>query len=430
MKDTSMKKSKELFEKAKKVIPGGVQNARRPSCFTNSYPIFNDKAKGSHLWDVDGNEYIDWLLSYGPIVLGHCDEKVDDAVISVIKNGFLFNLSAPIQIELAEKLIQHVPCAEMCVTVMTGSEATATAVRIARTYTGKDIIARWGYHGWLDWCVDNKTGVPGGVTNDTKSFKYNDLNSLEEVLIKNKGKVAAIIMMPFEVVMPEKGFLEGVRKLADNHKAVLIFDEIRSWPRMGLGGAQKYFGVTPDITALSKGLGNGYPISVVVGKADIMQATEKTVISATYFPSKMGMVAALETIRQLENEKLIEHFKNIGERLSNGLRKIIENKKIKASVMGAPQLPFLIFGDEEVNIKALSGQSMVAAVNTSSSGKVDKEIEKANKLTDLFYSETIKRGVFFHPKHHWFTCTSHTFEDVDNTLKICDESLNVAVKNL
>ena len=425
----NMKKSYQLFEKAKKLVPGGMQNTRRPSCFTEAYPKFANKANGSHLWDVDGNEYIDWMLAFGPIILGYCNNKIDAAVKDVIKNGFIFSLAAPTQLTLAEKLIEHIPSAEMYVSVMNGSDATAAAVRIAKVYTGREVIIRWGYHGWLDWCVDNHIGVSQGVTDSVKTFKYNDLTSLEEVLEKNKNKVACIIMMPFEVILPEKGFLEGVRELANSHKVVLIFDEIRSWPRMGLGGAQKYFGVTPDITTLSKGLGNGYPISAVVGKAEVMEVAEKTVISATYFPNILGVVAALETIRQLEDGKVIDHIWKVGLKLKEGLRELIKSRNVEATIFGAPPMPFLMFGNKETNINALNIQPLGSAINAAFN-KGDKENERIHRLTDLFYSETIKRGIFFHPKHNWFTCWAHTEEDIKKTLKVSDEALDIAIKRL
>ena len=427
-----MKKSKEYFEIAKKIIPGGVQNARRPGCFAEGYPIFNDRAKGAHFWDVDGHEYIDWMLSFGPIVLGHCNKEVDDAVREVIETGFIFNLTAPTQLTLAQKLIEHIPCAEKVITVATGSEATLVAIRTARIYTGKDIIVQWGYHGWFDWAITNHLGIPKGIYDDIKTFTYNDLKSLEKVLEQNKNKVAGIIMMPFEIVMPEPGFLEGVRKLADTYGAVLIFDEIRSWPRMGLGGAQKHFGVTPDITTLSKGIANGYTLSTVVGKADIMEAAAKSVISATYFPSTMPMVASLATIKQLEDKKVMDHIWKIAKMLGDGLAELVKSKKVNATVFGAPQMPFLMFGDREANIKSLNGVTMSFSATgaADSKGDEDKEKIKAQLLADKFYSETVKRGIFFHPKHHWFSCLAHTEEDVKKTLKASEEALDIALKSI
>lgn len=429
----NMEKSNEYFQISKKLIPGGVQTSRHPRNFTEAYPIFTDMGNKGHIWDVDGNEYIDWMLSFGPIILGHCNKEVDDSVKEVMKNGFVFDLTSPMQLTLIKKIVEHIPCAEKAIVVTTGSEATSAAVRIARIHTGKKIIIKWGYHGWHDWCSDNHEGIPNETYDLVKTFRYNDLNSLEKVLEENKNKVACIIMMPFEIVLPDQGFLEGVREMANNHKVVLIFDEIRSWPRLGLGGAQKYFGVTPDIATISKGIANGYPISLVVGKAKIMDAAEKTAISATYFPSKLGMSAALATIKKLEDMKVMDHISNIAIKLGTGLRELIENKNVKATVFGVPQMPFLMFGDKEINLKALNFRTIAAPVNAVNDEKKDlenNEIIKANRLKDLFYNETIKRGVFFHPNHHWFSCFAHTDEDVDRTLKVSEEALDIAIKNL
>jgi glutamate-1-semialdehyde aminotransferase len=416
------KKSLKLFETAKGLIPGGVQKARHPKNFTENYPIFMEKGKGAHIVDVDGNEYIDWLLSYGPIVLGHSYQTIDDAVMQEMREGFLLNLTQPLQLELARKLVELIPCAEKVLFVNTGSGATSAAVRIARLYTGRERIVRWGYHGWHDWsCPTPGAGIPRSTGETVLSFFYNNLDSLNEVMEKNRGEVACIIMMPLEIEIPKKGFLEGVRDLADRHEVVLIFDEVRSWPRMGLGGAQKYYGVTPDMTTLSKGVANGYPISAVVGKGEIMDAVVQTTVSATYFPSTLGISAALATIDVMEKQNVIKHLWSIGRELADGLRSIVAQKKVNAHIMGESPMPFLIFGEsknyariwyEEIYRKGYPGTA------------------KDRLLMHTFFNETIKRGVFFHPRHHWFTCFSHTQKDVEQTLEVADQCLDIAIKDL
>jgi len=421
MNKDKVKKSHELFELAKTLSPGGVQKSRRPSNFSEDYPIFMERGRGAHVFDVDGNEYIDWLLSYGPIVLGHCYSKVDQAVIEEINRGFLFDLTHPLQLMLAKKLTELLPCAEKVLFVNTGSGATSAAIRIARIYTGKNMVVRWGYHGWHDWCCPSKAGIPESTLQDMITFDYNDLDSLQNVLEKNKGKVACIIMMPFEVELPKPGFLEGIRELADTYGVILIFDEVRSWPRMGLGGAQKYYGVTPDMTTLSKGIANGYPISAVVGKEEIMAASEKTTISGTYFPSTLGIAAALATIQELEDTNAIDHMWKIGEKLSQGLKDLVEEKKVKAEVIGLPVMPFLIFGGKEDYEKVWYEKIYEE--------KGDPGTKEDKRLMRIFYSETVKRGVFFHPRHHWFTCFSHTEEDVKKTLQVAEQALDLAKKS-
>ena len=422
MDKNRIQKSLEMYEVAKTLFPGGVQSARHPKNFTGSYPIFMERGVGSHVYDVDGNEYIDWMLSYGPIILGHRNETVDRAVLEQIGRGFLFDLTHPLQLELGKKLIQHIPSAEKVVIVNTGSEATSAAIRIARIYTGKEIVIRWGYHGWHDWsCPTPEAGIPKDTSEKVFTFDYNDLDSLQKLLEKFRGKVACIIMMPLEIELPKPGFLEGVRELATDFKALLVFDEVRSWPRVGLGGAQKYYRVTPDMTTLSKGIANGYPISAVVGKSDIIMSAEKTTISATYFPSTLGISAALATINVLEKKETMDHLWKIGENLMKGIEQIVASKKIEASVMGLPVMPFLVFGKK----------SDYERVWYEDIYKVkDPGTEKDRALMTAFYSETVQRGIFFHPRHHWFTCLAHTEEDVAKTLRAVEQSLDSALKRV
>ncbi len=381
-----------------------------------------EKGKRAHIVDVDGNEYIDWLLSYGPIVLGHSYPRVDNVVMQEMQEGFLLNLTQPLQLELARKLVELIPCAEKVLFVNTGSGATSAAVRIARLYTGREKIVRWGYHGWHDWsCSTPGAGIPRSTGESVLSFFYNDLDSLNELLEKNRGEVACIIMMPLEIEIPKKGFLEGVRELADRYDVVLIFDEVRSWPRMGLGGAQKYYGVTPDLTTLSKGVANGYPISAVVGKGDIMDAVVQTTVSATYFPSTLGISAALATIDVMEKKDVINHLWCIGRELADGLRSIVAQKKVTAHIMGESPMPFLVFGDSK-NYERLWYEEIYR--------NGDPGTDKDRLLMYTFFNETIKRGVFFHPRHHWFTCFSHTEKDVEQTLEVADQCLDIAIKAL
>ncbi len=421
MNSDRLEQSHKLFELAKSLMPGGVQKARRPSNFSQNYPVFMERGKGAHIYDVDGNEYIDWLLSYGPIVLGHCYPKVDQAVIVEINKGFLFDLTPPLQLTLAQKLIDLIPCAEKVLFVNTGSGATSAAVRIARIYTGRSMVVRWGYHGWHDWSCPSQAGIPRSTLRDVLTFSYNDLDSLENVLEENGGKVACIIMMPLEIELPKPGFLEGVRELANAYGVVLIFDEVRSWPRMSLGGAQEYYGITPDMTTLSKGIANGYPISAVVGKEEIMAVAEKSTISATYFPSTLGLAAALTTIKELEDTQAIDHLWRMGKQLGDGLKDIIEGKRVKAEILGLPIMPFLIFGRKADYDKVWYERIYQGG---------DPGTKEDKRLMNSFYDETIKRGVFFHPRHHWFTCLSHTEDDVRKTLQVTEEALDIAKKRI
>jgi len=401
--------SENLFQEAVDLIPGGVTSARHPTKFIRGrYPIFMNRGKKCHVWDVDGNEYIDWILSFGPIILGHHHERVDTAVIENLKQGFCFTMVHPVQNELAKKLIKIIPCAEMVKFVTSGSDATTAAVRIARVYTGRDKVIRWGYHGWHDWCyggagTDRESfGVTEGVKKDILTFTYNDLDSLRNQFDRHQGEIACVIMQPFEATLelPQDGFLEGVKEITHDNGAVLIYDEIRTGFRLALGGAQEYFNAIPDLAAVSKAIANGYPISAVVGKREIMEAAKKTRISATFLVNSFPMVAALVTLDELERKNGIEYMWRLGRRLMSGLRDIIDEQGVDAEVVGLPPLPMIRFRGLDSD-----GHSV---------------------LKTAFYTETTKRGVLFHPNHCWFLSLGHTKEDVDRTLEVSRESLRKA----
>ncbi|MGA2108758.1 MAG: aminotransferase class III-fold pyridoxal phosphate-dependent enzyme, partial [Syntrophorhabdales bacterium] len=302
-------RSQELFDEAKKLIPGGVLGARKPSDFIEGeYPIFLESGKGCRLIDVDGNEYIDFLCGYGPIILGYREEEVDEAVIRQIRDkGFCFTLTQPYQNQLAKKLKEHVPSAERSIFLKTGSDGTTASIRIARAYTNRVKVMRCGYHGWHDWSVEMKGGVPEKLYEDVHEFRYNDLAQLEDLMARHGDRTAAIIMTPFghpnhqKMEEPKPGFLEGVRELATRYGTVLVFDEVRTNFRLSMGGAQKLYGITPDLSVLGKGMANGYAISAVSGKDDVMMAAaSKLFISSTFFPNSDGYIAALKTIEILE----------------------------------------------------------------------------------------------------------------------------------
>ena len=396
-------KSQEIFAKAKQIIPGGVTLARRDHV-PGRYPIYMDRASGSHVWDVDGNEYIDWMNGYGCILLGHKYKAVDDAAIEQIGKSFISFLSNPLQNDLAELLIETIPSAEMVRFCKTGSDATDGAVRMARIYTGRDKVIRCGYHGWSDWALSNFEGLDAGVPQSTRDmtipFEYNNLDSLKAAFDAHPTQIACLIMMPFETEMPADGFLEGAKKICHDNGAVFILDEVRSSYRMALGGAQEYFNVIPDLTTISKTMANGYAIGAVVGKKEVMSAINKGLFSATFFVSALEMAAAMATINILKNEPVIEHIWRIGEKLQQGLKEVVSEANLNLEIVGAPPMPFMKFciEDEEMN----------------------------NKLKMEFYAEAAAQGVYFHPGHHWFVNYSHTDDDVEKTVEICRKAFKIA----
>jgi len=399
-------KSRELFEEATGLIPGGVLGARKPTDFIDGeYPIFLETGKGCRLTDVDGNEFIDFLCGYGPIILGYREEEVDEAVHKQItENGFCFTLTQKYQNQLAKKLTELVPSSELSIFLKTGSDATTASIRIARAHTNKLKVMRCGYHGWHDWCVEMKGGIPSKFYEDVFEFQYNNLGQLEDLMATHGNETAAIIMTPFghpnheKMEIPDPRFLEGVRELADRYAAVLIYDEIRTGFRLSMGGAQKLYGVTPDLTVLGKAIANGYPISVVTGKKDVMMAAaHKLFISSTFFPNSEGFIAALKTIEILERDNVLDNIWEKGERFMNKIQAAIDKHDVGAELTGVAPMFYITFKKDETG--AYKG-----------------------RRTD-FYTQLIRRRFFFSPYHHAYISFRHTEEDLELTLNAIDESL-------
>ncbi|MEW6141387.1 MAG: aminotransferase class III-fold pyridoxal phosphate-dependent enzyme [Thermodesulfobacteriota bacterium] len=399
-------KSRELFEEATGLVPGGVLGARKPTDFIEGeYPIFLESGKGCRLTDVDGNEFIDFLCGYGPIILGYREEEVDEAVYKQIREkGFCFTLTQKYQNILAKKLTELVPSSEKSIFLKTGSDATTASIRIARAYTGKLKVMRCGYHGWHDWCVEMKGGIPSKLYEDVFEFPYNNLDRLKDLMASHGDETAAIIMTPFghpnhqKMQVPAPGFLEGVREIADRYGAVLIYDEIRTCFRLSMGGAQKLYGVTPDLTVLGKALANGYPISVVTGKEDVMMAAaHKLFISSTFFPNSDAFVAALKTIEILERDNVLANIWEKGEWFMKGIQEVIDKHDVGAELTGVAPMFYITFREDETGAY------------------------KAKRKD--FYTQLIRRGFFFAPYHHSYISFRHTEEDLNLTLNALDESL-------
>ncbi len=404
--------SRKLFEEAIELIPGGVLGARKPVDFIEGeYPIFLESGKGCRLTDVDGNEFIDFLCGYGPIILGYREEEVDEAVYRQIRDkGFCFTLTQKYQNLLARKLTELVPCSELSIFLKTGSDATTASIRIARAYTNKLKVMRCGYHGWHDWCVEMKGGIPAKFFEDVFEFQYNNLEQLANLMAKHGDQTAAIIMTPFghpnhqEMQVPKPGFLEGVREIADRYGAVLVYDEIRTGFRLSMGGAQKLYGVTPDLSVLGKAIANGYPISVVTGKKDVMMAAaDKLFISSTFFPNSDAFVAALKTIEILERESVLENIWKKGEMFMKKIRALIDKHNVGAELTGVAPMFYITFK------------------------KDDTGAYKAKRKD--FYTQMIRRGFFFSPYHHAYISFRHTEKDLKLTLDAIDNSLAAIKRN-
>lgn len=353
----------ELYEKAKKFIPNITQLlSRHPAMAALGVsPIYAERAKGCRFWDVDSHEYIDTQGGTGVIALGYCIEEIDRAAREQLAKGICYVINSPLELELAERLIKVIPSAQMVRYAKGGGEADCMAIRIARAYTGKDKVAFCGYHGWHDWylsanllgdeTLDNhlRPGIPaGGVPQALKGtaipFAYNDVNSLRSILEANRGQMAAIIMEPCRHSAPKDGFLEKVRKMADQHQAVLIFDEVVTGFRMARGGAQEYFGVAPDITVLGKAVANGYPLAVVLGKREVMSAMSTTFMSSSNWSEAVSLAAGIAIQKFMDKHDVVKHFWDTGEYYRDELKKICSDVGLDLRVKGFPPVMSFDFG--------------------------------------------------------------------------------------
>jgi len=377
----NLAESQRYLQRARKVIPGCAQT------FSKSYtqyvqgvaPVFLQRGKGCRVWDVDGNEYIDYVQGLLPNILGYANEEVTRAASKQLADGHSFSLPHPLEIELAERLTRLIPCAEMVRFGKNGSDATSGAVRAARAFTGRDRIACCGYHGWQDWYIGSTTrhaGVPQAVRDLTQTFRYNDLASLQTLVEQHSGEFAAVIMEPVNFVEPQPGFLQGVKDLAHQHGAVLIFDEICSGFHFGLGGAQKLFGVTPDLACLGKAMGNGFPISCIVGRADVMRVFEDIFYSFTFAGEVASMAAAMKVLDILEETDALASMEANARMLQDGIHAMAKEAGLTGRVqcVGRPTW------------------SLVKFLNTD---HTDSPLIK-----NLFQQEAIKRGILFLATHN------------------------------
>lgn len=330
----SFNKSHKLFKKVIKAIPLASQTFSKSLVvyIKNAAPLFLTRGRGAYVWDVDGNKYIDFINGLLPVVLGYQYPAVDQAIKNQLKKGITFSLASPLEYELAQLLIKHIPCAEMVRFGKNGSDATTGAVRLARAVTGRDHIAACGYHGWHDWYIGTTTrnlGVPKSTRAMTHKFEYNNLYSLEKLFKKYKNKFAAVIMEPMNFVEPKPGFLRAVKQLAHKNGALLIFDEVITGFRFSLGGAQKLFGVTPDLASFGKSMANGMPISALVGKRQYMEKIEDIFYSFTAGGEALSLAAAIATIKEMEAKPVIKHLWQLGDYIKKSTEKIIKENQLE-----------------------------------------------------------------------------------------------------
>ena len=356
-----------LYEKAKTIIPGGTQLlSKRPEMFLPGYwPAYYSKAKGCKIWDLDGNEYIDVsYMGIGANVLGYANDEVDAAAKEAIDNGGMSTLNAPEEVYLAEKLIELHPWAGGVRYAKAGGEAMALASRIARAYTKKDIILFCGYHGWHDWYLaanlSNKNalddlhipgleplGVPKGLAGTNLPFHYNKIDEFYALMEKHKGNIAAVVIEPIRNDYPEDNFLQKIRAATEAEGVVLVFDEVSAGFRLCSGGSHRVLGVDPDIAVFAKGMTNGYPLTAIVGRREVMDAAQGTFISSTFYTERIAFAATLKSIEVYEREKVWEKQSEYGKLIQEGWKKKAEEAELTIEIGGIlPMSHFAIIGNE------------------------------------------------------------------------------------
>ena len=414
--------SEELFDRAVKVIPGGVNSPVRAYGAIGIAPRFIDRADGCHIYDVDGKEYVDYIDSWGPMILGHNFPEVKESVLKACEKGLSFGCATAIEVEMAEFICDHIPHVDMVRMVNSGTEAVMSAVRVARGFTGKNKIIKFAgcYHGHSDAMlvsagsgvmtsgVPDSAGVPKGCTEDTMTAVYNDLDSVRALMEQADGQTAAVIVEAvganMGVVPPKKGFLEGLRKLCDEYGALLIFDEVITGFRLAFGGAAEYFGVTPDLVTYGKIIGAGMPVGAYGGHREIMELVSpvgKVYQAGTLSGNPIAMAAGLTQLKYLyEHQEIYKDLEEKGKRLYGGMEKILAEKNLPYHINHVSSLGSLFFTEQEV-------------VDYTSAKSSD------TKAFSEYFKGMLAQGIHMAPSQFeaMFLSVAHTDEIIDQTLE-------------
>ena len=414
--------SEELFDRAVKVIPGGVNSPVRAYGAIGIAPRFVDRADGCHIYDVDGKEYVDYIDSWGPMILGHNFPEVKESVLKACEKGLSFGCATAIEVEMAEFICDHIPHVDMVRMVNSGTEAVMSAVRVARGFTGKNKIIKFAgcYHGHSDAMlvsagsgvmtsgVPDSAGVPKGCTEDTMTAVYNDLDSVRALMEQADGQTAAVIVEAvganMGVVPPKKGFLEGLRKLCDEYGALLIFDEVITGFRLAFGGAAEYFGVTPDLVTYGKIIGAGMPVGAYGGRREIMELVSpvgKVYQAGTLSGNPIAMAAGLTQLKYLyEHQEIYKDLEEKGKRLYGGMEKILAEKNLPYHINHVSSLGSLFFTEQEV-------------VDYTSAKSSD------TKAFSEYFKGMLAQGIHMAPSQFeaMFLSVAHTDEIIDQTLE-------------
>lgn len=396
-------KSDLIFKKSQGLIPAHTQTlAKGPTQWIRGIaPKYLERGKGSHVWDVDGNEYIDYNMGIGPIVLGYCNDRVDNAIRKQLESGITFSLMHPLEVELSEKIRSIVPNAESVRFSKTGCDVTSAAVRVSRAFTGREKVLCCGYHGWHDWYIavtDRNAGIPEAVKDLTFTINYNDAESLERSI---DSDTACLILEPFVFEEEKKGFLKEVSEICRKNGTLLIFDEMWTGFRISAGGAQEYFGVKPDLACYSKAMANGMPVSAITGRSDVMNLFDKDVFFFTTFGGEaLSLAASMATIDEIIEKNVPAALDAKGLKLKDGYNSI-------AAKHG-------------MNYTRCSGYNCRTIISFDASAGNPLEMKS------LVQQEMIKRGILWGGFHNM--CFAHTDEDIGYTLKAYEDVLPVLKK--
>lgn len=399
-----MQKSKAYWVRAEESIFSLVQlyEEGSGSHIRGNYPRFIRRGRHGHIWDVDGNEYVDYDMGLGPIILGYCYEAVDRAVMDQLRLGTHFSLVSPGEVEYAELVIEHIPCAGKVRFLKTGSSAAEAAVRIARAYTGRNHVIRGMYHGWHEWTAAGEGYRQGGILPESRQYLhrcgYNDLRCFEKMFESCKGGIAAVIIEPVIIQEPLDNFLSNLLALCHAEGALLIFDEVVTGFRFDIGGAQRYFGITPDLAAFGKAAANGLPLSFVAGRKEIMDAVDKDVyLFTTFGGERLSLAAGMAVINELKHRDVTGRIWRLGGRLKKETNAMAGRLGLDISLEGYPPRLMLAFKGSDAKYRG--------------------------KMKYIFMQECVKRGVFI----GWtiFPCYTHTDADIDYTLNVFEEAMKV-----
>jgi len=396
-------KSEKQLLAAEAVIPLGSQtfSKSRTQYPVGISPLFAKKAKGSRIQDLDGNWYVDLVNSLAAITIGYGDREIAKAVREQLSKGIIFSLPGTLEEEVASLIVELIPSAELVRFGKNGTDATSAAVRLSRAYTGRDLIAVCGYHGWQDWYIGSTSrdkGVPDLTKSLTKSFKFNDISSLKQLISEFPQQFAAVVMEPMNLNYPVENFLEDVRKICDENGIVLVFDETITGFRFSRGGAQELFGVTPDLSTFGKGLANGYPLSAIVGKKEIMKEMEEIFFSGTFGGELLSLAAAKVVLERHKSQNVSSELDSIGKNLQEKVEEIIRECHLE-------------------NVLGLSGHPSWVFLNWSAAG--DYSVEE---IKTFFMQEMFKRGVLILNTHNISLAFSK--KDLKVVLKAYSETLH------